>query len=65
MNCDELIKVDLTPSEQDLLVQGLVQWGGPHHRLTNWHAPLASKAVRTYGEVKDADCASPCAWASP
>ena len=29
MNSDEPIKVDLTPAEQDLLVQGLAQWGGP------------------------------------
>jgi hypothetical protein len=29
VNSDEPINVDLTPAEQDLLVQGLVQWGGP------------------------------------
>jgi hypothetical protein len=29
VNSDELIQVDLTPAEQDLLVQGLSQWGGP------------------------------------
>jgi hypothetical protein len=29
VNSDELIRVDLTPAEQDLLVQGLGQWGGP------------------------------------
>ncbi len=27
MNSDEPIKIDLTPAEQDLLVQGLAQWG--------------------------------------
>jgi hypothetical protein len=29
VNSDEPIKIDLTPAEQDLLVQGLHQWGGP------------------------------------
>jgi hypothetical protein len=29
VNSDEPIQIDLTPAEQDLLVQGLVQWGGP------------------------------------
>lgn len=29
MNSDEPIKIDLAPAEQDLLVQGLAQWGGP------------------------------------
>ena len=29
MNSDELIQVDLTPAEQDMLAQGLSQWGGP------------------------------------
>jgi hypothetical protein len=29
VNSHELIRVDLTPAEQALLVQGLAQWGGP------------------------------------
>jgi hypothetical protein len=29
VNSNEPIKIDLTPAEQDLLVQGLAQWGGP------------------------------------
>jgi hypothetical protein len=29
VNSDELIAVDLTPGEQDLLARGLAQWGGP------------------------------------
>jgi hypothetical protein len=29
VNSDEPIKIGLTPAEQDLLVQGLAQWGGP------------------------------------
>ena len=29
VNSDEPVKVDLTVAEQDLLVQGLAQWGGP------------------------------------
>jgi hypothetical protein len=29
VNSGELIQVDLTPAEQDLLAQGLSQWAGP------------------------------------
>ena len=29
MNSDKLVSINLTPDEQNLLVQGLFQWGGP------------------------------------
>jgi hypothetical protein len=29
VNTDDLITVALTPAEQDLLAQGLLEWGGP------------------------------------